>query len=187
MDFNENSKFYSDLLKAKANAYATGWSFLPFVKEVYLCNSVTIGNARKNSDIDLLIVTQRHSMFLARLVWMFYFWIALQRPLFGFKPNQVCPSVWLDGDLELIETFALDYDPYLDLWKDSLCLLLKKPSKKTSIIVRLLNKLIGSLMLFKIKKSKPDHHCIIANWKVLKFHHKDVRLRFKNCFWEDNR
>jgi len=66
------SKPYSEILLNKAHLYSKYWSYLPFVKEVYVCNSVAIGNAHSNSDIDLLIISQKNSMFLARLFWMLF-------------------------------------------------------------------------------------------------------------------
>ena len=172
----------------KARKYASTWSKLPFMKEVYLCNSVAIGSAHATSDIDLVLVTAKNRLFLARLLWMIVFWFKGQRGFFRPFKNNLCPSIWLDHDLALCESFSLANDPYLDLWKENLILLRKfKVNVRQSFLLDNLNRFLGRLMLYKIHRKFHNHVGVIANFRILKFHLSDVRVEFRNLFWADNR
>lgn len=54
------------VLLDKARTYARWMGMLPFVKAVVVINSVAIGNVRPESDIDLLVVTTRGRIFIAK-------------------------------------------------------------------------------------------------------------------------
>lgn len=53
------------------------WIFrwIPFVEEVYLCNSLALTQADRGSDIDVFVVLRRGRMFLARAILLFVFHI----------------------------------------------------------------------------------------------------------------
>lgn len=176
------SKSYSAILLNKAHLYSKYWSYLPFVKEVYVCNSVAIGNANNNSDIDLLIISQKNSMFLARLVWMLFFYLSFQRSFFSVKFGKICPSFWVDSDFDLVDTVSNEVDPYFKIWKKNLICIKSYPKKSDSYFFKSLNFLLGKLMLFRITSSskfkKAPEGAVVVNFRVLKLHFNDKRSFF---------
>jgi hypothetical protein len=178
------SKPYSEILLNKAHLYSKYWSYLPFVKEVYVCNSVAIGNAHSNSDIDLLIISQKNSMFLARLFWMLFFYMSFQRSFFSIKFGRICPSFWIDGDFDLIDSVSNEVDPYISIWKKNLICIKSYPNKSYSSFLKFINFTIGKLMLFRITSSKKfkkaPEGAVVVNFRVLKLHFNDKRKAFLN-------
>lgn len=179
---DSDSKYYSKYLYDKSVFYSRFWSYLPFVKEVYLCNSVAIGNANKNSDIDLLIVTQKNSLFLARFFWMLFFYLSLQRSVFPKKFGKICPSFWIEEDLRLIDTVNKEVDPYFIIWKNNLISLKSYSVKTYPFFIRILNRFLGHLMIYKIRISKKykkaPEGAVIVNFRMLKLHFNDKRIKF---------
>lgn len=55
----------------KAKRWARLFGLLPFVRSVLVVNSVSFGNIHKNSDIDLMIVTDPNRIYLAKGVLMY--------------------------------------------------------------------------------------------------------------------
>jgi hypothetical protein len=48
------------------NKYSRLYRALPFVKAIYICNSITFNSLRKDSDIDLFIITKANRLWLDR-------------------------------------------------------------------------------------------------------------------------
>lgn len=76
--------------------YSRLFRSIPFVKHIYLCNSITFNALRSSSDIDILIVTKHKKIRLAR------FFSVLLFTLFGIrnrsKPHTDDYDHWSDAD-----------------------------------------------------------------------------------------
>jgi len=59
---NEIMSAYLDHIESYARLYRS----IPFVEQIYLCNSITFNALHNDSDIDILIVTKPGMMWLAR-------------------------------------------------------------------------------------------------------------------------
>lgn len=74
-------------------------SFIPTVKMVAVTGSLAMMNSGKNSDIDLMIVTRKRTLWTTRLfvyllIWLFG--IGLRRPNNKQEKDRLCINIWLD-------------------------------------------------------------------------------------------
>ena len=99
------------------------WLFqlCPFVRLVGVCNSVTIGDTCKNSDIDLFVVAEPGRLFTARLA------LTVLTGLFGVRRHgrkvreRFCLSFYVTEEaLDLSSLVLKPYDIYLAFWAQSL-------------------------------------------------------------------
>ena len=55
------------------NKYSFLYKNIPFVRQIYVCNSISFKSVHNDSDIDLFIVVKNNKIFLAKLfVWIFF-------------------------------------------------------------------------------------------------------------------
>ncbi len=93
-------------------------SAVPFIKAIFVCNSVAFGLADKDSDIDLFVVTAK------KRIWLVRFFTNLVLLLFGLRRinrksvrNRVCLSFYVDEEnLNLQNIRAVPEDIYLAYW-----------------------------------------------------------------------
>lgn len=99
------------------------WLFqlCPFVRLVAVCNSATIGDTRKNSDIDLFVVAAPGHLFTARL------FLTALTSLFGVRRHgskireRFCLSFYVTEEALDLSALALQpYDIYLAFWAQTL-------------------------------------------------------------------
>ena len=83
--------------------YINGWSrifrYIPCVRQVYLCNSITFNALHANSDIDICIITRSGYLWFARLFsWIIITLKSLKRSKGKFNNNskKVCLSFYID-------------------------------------------------------------------------------------------
>lgn len=92
----------------------------PFVRAVFVCNTVAMGFADEDSDIDVLIIVKKGRIWLAR------FLATLALSLFGLRrtktkiKNKICLSFYLSDDSLNLEKIAVKDDIYLIYWIDNL-------------------------------------------------------------------
>ncbi len=95
-------------------------SWFPFVEFIALCNSLPLHNSRKNSDIDMFIITQKNRIWLAR------FFVSGFLKLFRLRPNKnsfkdkLCPSFFITNDSLSLKSLQIENDIYLMYWLNSL-------------------------------------------------------------------
>jgi hypothetical protein len=71
--------------------------FIPWIKGVAITGSLAVANARPESDIDFMIVTQPHRVWLTRLVVLLVTTImGKRRTSRGELPDSWCFNIWLD-------------------------------------------------------------------------------------------
>ncbi|MEK7497979.1 MAG: nucleotidyltransferase domain-containing protein [Patescibacteria group bacterium] len=101
---NSNKKFSEKKIKIARKA-ASVLSKIENIKLVAITGSLAMDNAKENSDIDLMIITKKGTLWTTRL--LSYFWLRLSNlPLrkTGDKneKDKLCLNMWLDeGDLSI--------------------------------------------------------------------------------------
>lgn len=130
LSFRWNPEFWDEWEAKQARTRAVfkkvaRWRWLlqlcPFVRLVAVCNSVTIGDTRENSDIDLFVVAKPGRLFTARLG------LTVLTSLFGLRRHgtkireRFCLSFYVTEEALDVSAIALpSYDLYLAFWVQSL-------------------------------------------------------------------
>ncbi len=99
------------------HSYAWMYRSIPFVEQIYLCNSITFNALHEGSDIDILIITKPGMLWLARLrSWIMFTVLWLKR--FGRnKVMKFCLTYYIDREYcNLYQTALQPYDLYLCYW-----------------------------------------------------------------------
>ena len=90
---------------------------LPFVKEIYLCNSITFNALKNDSDIDLFIVTKNDRLRLARFFSVLMFSILWLKRSLKKKNKKFCLSFYIIQDAKNLYSISLPkVDIYLTYW-----------------------------------------------------------------------
>jgi predicted nucleotidyltransferase len=114
-EFSRNEKSeYLDEYISYINKWWWIFSYLPFVKEIYLANSITFNSLSSESDIDLFVVCKRGRVWTSRLLvsfLMMFFWIKRSKKDYIKK---FCLSFFVDEDNENLKSIMLwSKDVYL--------------------------------------------------------------------------
>lgn len=89
---------------------------VPFVRAVFVCNTVGFGVPTKQSDIDVLVIAKDARIFLTR------FLVTCVLSLFGLRrhggaiQNKVCLSFYLSERTLSLQSIAIERDIYLAHW-----------------------------------------------------------------------
>ncbi len=93
------------------------FKFFPFIKLIAVCNSLAWANARKESDIDLFIITSKNR------IWLVRFWSIVLITLLGLRPpkekveDKLCLSFYITEEkLDLSQIKISAEDIYLVFW-----------------------------------------------------------------------
>lgn len=76
-------------------------SLIPTIKMVAVTGSLAMGNATDEGDIDLLIITQKGSLWTTRLVSYLIVWLfglKVRKPDGEDKKDKLCLNMWMDED-----------------------------------------------------------------------------------------
>lgn len=102
------------LRRARGATKIIGW--VPFLKAIYVCNSVAAETANSSSDIDLFIVTKE------KRLWFVRFFTNIILKMFGMRTgkmsaNKICLSFYIgEQHLNLAPWRVCDDDIYLAYW-----------------------------------------------------------------------
>ena len=69
---------------------------VPFVRAIFVCNSLACNNARKDSDIDLIVIAKRNGIWWARLFCLLLLSVMGVRPGYKNIKDKICLSVFVD-------------------------------------------------------------------------------------------
>jgi len=105
----------------KAQKYMKYIAWIPGLKMVAIGNSVALGHATKESDIDLFIITTPNSMWLVRILVTGIFGIFCVRKTGKNHAGKMCLSFFVTTDGLDFSDFALENDIYLYFWCVYLC------------------------------------------------------------------
>ncbi|MFC1615462.1 hypothetical protein ACFL2L_01555 [Patescibacteria group bacterium] len=73
-------------------------SYLPSIKMVGVCNSLSYNNAHKKSDIDLFIITKKNHIWLARFIIVGILKLLKMRPTTKNTSDKICASFFASED-----------------------------------------------------------------------------------------
>lgn len=107
---------YELSLFAKAARYCKPLRFLPGIRLVAICNSLSMYATDKGSDIDLFIVTKTGRLWLVRLLVTAYFQLLGVRRHGKKVAERFCLSFFVSEAGMDFAPFALENDPYLAAW-----------------------------------------------------------------------
>ena len=91
-------------------------SLVPFVRAVFVCNTVGFGVPTEQSDIDIVVITKDKTVFLTR------FLVTMLLSITGFRrhgrqvKNKVCLSFYLTESSLSLQSLAIERDIYLQYW-----------------------------------------------------------------------
>ncbi|MDO9509720.1 MAG: hypothetical protein Q7J14_00350 [Candidatus Magasanikbacteria bacterium] len=117
-EVRKNSLLESELKLKIAHKAVKKISVVPFVKAIFVCNSVAFGLAKKESDVDLFIVTAK------KRIWIVRFFTNLILLLFRLRrinqksvSNRICLSFYVDEEnLDLKNVRAVPEDILFAYW-----------------------------------------------------------------------
>jgi len=91
-------------------------SYLPFIRAVFLCNVLGYLNAKKEDDIDFLIITSSNKIWAARWFATGFFKLLNLRPTPRIVEDKFCFSFYLSESGMNLEDIKLKDDIYLTQW-----------------------------------------------------------------------
>ncbi len=90
---------------------------IPFLKAVFVCNSVGAGMAREESDIDLFIVAEKNRIWIVRLFTNLILRLFGMRTYGSHQADRMCLSFYVDNDhLDLAPWRVSDDDAHFAYW-----------------------------------------------------------------------
>lgn len=113
---DKKSEFMDEYLQEVCSLQSVFQS-IPFVDQIFLCNSITFNSLNENSDIDLFIVAKSWrirtvkfwSMLLFMLKWAKRFWKKIRK--------KICLSFFVTSDAQNLYSISLSsIDVYLSYW-----------------------------------------------------------------------
>lgn len=112
----EPSEIMSDYLNY-IESYAQLYRSVPFVEQIYLCNSITFNALHEESDIDILIISKPGMLWLARVRSLLLFSVMWIKRFGDQKKMKFCLSYYIDREYcNLYKTSLQPYDVYLCYW-----------------------------------------------------------------------
>lgn len=168
----------SRLRRAKFGACLISW--LPFVRAIFVCNSVAAEMAVAKSDIDFFIVTAEKRIWFARFFTNLILKLFRLRTHEGQSAGQICLSFFAsEENLDLAPWRVADDDIYLALWLKQL-LPLYDPKQKIYKKIQAENIWVNEFLpnhkfeLCKLSDKKLNERSLVSsigNWfeKQLKF------------------
>lgn len=116
---SQKSEFMDEYIEY-INQWARIFKYIPCIRQVYLCNSITFNALHKNSDIDLCIITRTNYLRFARLFsWIVIKFTWLKRDKWKFNNNRkkFCLSFYIDESYtDIYHLRKRQGDIYLSYW-----------------------------------------------------------------------
>ena len=107
---------YIDQFTAKINKFWDLYRSLPFISEIFLCNSITFNSLKEDSDIDIFIVTKKSKLRRARFFSELYFTILWQKRFKKNKKQKFCLSFYTREDNTNLYPIMLKNKSDIYLW-----------------------------------------------------------------------
>lgn len=121
--FENNQKFsrkekneYIDQFITKINKFWNLYKSLPFISEIFLCNSITFNSLKEESDIDIFIITKKNKLRRARFFSELYFTIIWQKRFKKHKKQKFCLSFYTREDNTNLYPIMLKSKSDIYLW-----------------------------------------------------------------------
>jgi len=108
---------YEKELFSKTQKYCRYISWIPGLKMVAVCNSLSMYATKKKwSDIDLFIITAKNRLWLVRIMVTLVFQLLGVRRHWNKIAERFCLSFFIDETTEDFSSFAIENDIYLYFW-----------------------------------------------------------------------
>lgn len=111
---------YSDLHMKTATHATRVIRYIPFVRAIFLCNTVAMGAAQAGSDVDLFIVTAAKRLWITRLLVTVMMAVTGMRRSKNTVAGKICLSFYVSEDGLNLGKIAIDEDIYLAYWLHTL-------------------------------------------------------------------
>jgi len=115
-NINENPAKNDLFLLEKTKKYIKYISFLPWLRFVWVWNSVWMNYSNKNSDIDLFIITTPNSLWFNRIIITFIFEILKVRKTHKKHAWMFCLSFFITTNRLDFKNIKIENDIYLYFW-----------------------------------------------------------------------
>lgn len=109
---------YMDTFITEINKHGKLYKSLPFVSEIFLCNSITFNALKEDSDIDIFIITKNDAIRRARFFSALFFKILWLKRSLKNKKQKYCLSFYITDDNKNLYPIILPNktDIYLAYW-----------------------------------------------------------------------
>lgn len=107
---------YIEEFITKINKFWNLYKSLPFISEIFLCNSITFNSLKEDSDIDIFIITKKNKLRRARFFSELYFTILWQKRFKKNKKQKFCLSFYTREDNTNLYSIMLKNKSDIYLW-----------------------------------------------------------------------
>ena len=107
---------YIEQFTTKINKFWNLYKSLPFITEIFLCNSITFNSLKEDSDIDIFIITKKNKLRRARFFSELYFTILWQKRFKKHKKQKFCLSFYTREDNTNLYPIMLKNKSDIYLW-----------------------------------------------------------------------
>lgn len=104
---------------------------LPFIEQIYLCNSITFNALNKNSDIDLFFICKKGSIRRARFFSVVFFSFLNLKRNKKYQAKKFCLTFYITNDNQKLSSIKLKKEVYLPYRISHLVLLYQQDKKIT--------------------------------------------------------
>jgi hypothetical protein len=104
----DNKNQFIDNFIKKINKHWKLYKSLPFVQEIFLCNSISFNSLKRDSDIDLFIITKKNNIWRARLFSAIFFKLLWIKRSMKNKKQKFCLSFYITEDYKNLYPIMLE-------------------------------------------------------------------------------
>ena len=116
-DFSRKEKNkYLETFTTKIDKFWDLYRSLPFISEIFLCNSITFNSLKEDSDIDIFIIAKKNKLRRARFFSELYFTILWQKRFKKHKKQKFCLSFYTREDNTNLYQIMLKNKSDIYLW-----------------------------------------------------------------------
>lgn len=113
----EKKNEHIDEFKEIINKYGRLYRSIPFIKQIFICNSISFNAVKKDSDIDIFIITKKNAIWRARLFSTLFFLVTWLKRSYKKKEKKFCLSFYVTEDHQNLYSIMLPKtDIYLSYW-----------------------------------------------------------------------
>lgn len=118
LSFSRSKKSqYMDEYLDELNRLKSVFQSIPFVEQIFLCNSITFNSLNKNSDIDLFIITKPWRIRSVKFRSMLFFTAKNAKRIGKNTRKKICLSFFITSDQQNLYPISLpSMDIYLSYW-----------------------------------------------------------------------
>ncbi len=126
---NTKSKIMEEYIKY-IKRYTWLYCSLPFVEQIFLCNSLTFNAVHKNSDIDLFFICKSGAIRRARFFSVLFFTLLKLKRNKKDTTKRFCLTFYITEDNQKLSNIKINNEIYLPYWIQHLVLLYNKDKQK---------------------------------------------------------